>query len=165
MHDGLAAALPPIVALVAIAFGAFLAWRVAQIKVRTGGSAAGRDAGREYLLEEEARGEDEVSALFLIGGSVWCFGESQGGRPLPASRRRFCCHRCRSSPPPPFSPVVGLLLLPSLSLLVLPLPSYRRQHFCTRGADGAVLGVGRAVDAAPSRLVAAAVKEQARKQN
>lgn len=53
----------------------------------------------------------------------------------------------------------------SLSLLVLPLPSYRRQHFCTRGADGAVLGVGRAVDAAPSRLVAAAVKEQARKQN
>jgi len=123
MHDGLAAALPPIVALVAIAFGAFLAWRVAQIKVRTGGSAAGRDAGREYLLEEEARGEDEVSALFLIGGSVWCFGESQGGRPWPASRRRFCCHRCRSSPPPPFSPVVGLLLLPSLSLsLSFPCP-------------------------------------------
>ena len=61
MHDGLAAALPPIVALLAIAFGAFLAWRVAQVKVRSGGSAAGRDAGREYLLEEEARGEDEVS--------------------------------------------------------------------------------------------------------
>ena len=67
MHDGLAAAVPPIVALVAIAFGAFLAWRVAQVKVRTGGSAAGRDAGREYLLEEEARGEDEVSFCFLVG--------------------------------------------------------------------------------------------------
>ena len=82
MHDGLAAALPPIVALLAIAFGAFLAWRVAQVKVRSG-SAAGRDAGREYLLEEEARGEDEVSFRCAGGVSLREWGERrevEGGK-------------------------------------------------------------------------------------
>ena len=87
MHDGLAAALPPVVALLAIAFGAFLAWRVAQVKVRSGGSAAGRDAGREYLLEEEARGEDEVSSFGerrerRKAGEEWSFGDDGQRRRL-----------------------------------------------------------------------------------
>lgn len=90
LPDGLAAALPPVIALLAIAFGAFLAWRVAQVKVRSGGSAAGRDAGREYLLEEEARGEDEVRFCSVRWG---CFlgrgGGGEGERPIrPDGQRR-----------------------------------------------------------------------------
>jgi hypothetical protein len=59
MPPSVAAAIPPVVAVIAILFGTFLAWRVAQIRVRAGGR--GGDAGREYLLDEAAQGEDEVS--------------------------------------------------------------------------------------------------------
>jgi hypothetical protein len=73
MGDGLAAVICPLVALIAILFGAFLAWRVAQVRVR--GSGRGGDAGREYLLDEAATGEDEVS--------IW-----GGGNPHRPARRR-----------------------------------------------------------------------------
>ena len=46
----------PGAALLALAFGIWLWWRVSAIRVRAGPSAS----GREYLLEEEQRGEDEV---------------------------------------------------------------------------------------------------------
>lgn len=65
MSAAFANAFAPIVALLAIAFGAFLAWRVAQVRVR----GRGGDAGREYLLDEAAQGEDEVS---LGGGWEIC---------------------------------------------------------------------------------------------
>lgn len=114
MHDGLAAAVPPIVALVAIAFGAFLAWRVAQVKVRTSGSAAGRDAGREYLLEEEARGEDEVSSFVML------FGRGRKEKEEGHGQRSVGRFLRRRHPPPPFSAF-------SLSfLLVLFFPLLRR---------------------------------------
>ena len=49
----------PISALIGIAFAVFLWQRVSAIQVR--GTAGGRsENGREYLLEEEQRGEDEV---------------------------------------------------------------------------------------------------------
>ena len=65
MSAAFANAFAPIVALLAIAFGAFLTWRVAQVRVR----GRGGDAGREYLLDEAAQGEDEVS---LGGGWEIC---------------------------------------------------------------------------------------------
>ena len=52
--------LIPISAVIAIAFAAFLWRRVSQIRV--GGSRASN--GREYLLEEEQRGEGEVRNRF-----------------------------------------------------------------------------------------------------
>ena len=50
----------PASGLLGIAFAVFLWTRVAQIKVR-GGAAVRSENGREYLLEEEQRGESEVS--------------------------------------------------------------------------------------------------------
>lgn len=50
--------LIPVSALAGIAFAIFLWHRVSQIKV--GGGALRSDNGREYLLEEEQRGEAEV---------------------------------------------------------------------------------------------------------
>jgi len=49
----------PLSALLGIFFAVFLWQRVAQIKVR-GGAAVRSENGREYLLEEEQRGESEV---------------------------------------------------------------------------------------------------------
>lgn len=49
----------PTSALLGIFFAVFLWQRVAQIKVR-GGAAVRSENGREYLLEEEQRGESEV---------------------------------------------------------------------------------------------------------
>jgi len=46
----------PTISLLAIAFGSWLWWRVSAVRVRAGPSSS----GREYLLEEEQRGEDEV---------------------------------------------------------------------------------------------------------
>ena len=48
----------PFGAILAIAFGAFLWYRVSFITVGGGSSSGGN--GREYLLEEEQRGEAEV---------------------------------------------------------------------------------------------------------
>ena len=50
----------PASGLIGIAFALWLWTRVAQIKVR-GGAAVRSENGREYLLEEEQRGESEVS--------------------------------------------------------------------------------------------------------
>lgn len=50
----------PVSALLGIVFALFLWHRVSQIKVR-GGAAVRSENGREYLLEEEQRGESEVS--------------------------------------------------------------------------------------------------------
>lgn len=55
----------PISAIAGILFAIFLWRRVAQIQVR-GGGALRSDNGREYLLEEEQRGEAEVSIDPLI---------------------------------------------------------------------------------------------------
>lgn len=49
----------PLCSLVGIFFALFLWKRVAAIKVR-GGAAVRSENGREYLLEEEQRGESEV---------------------------------------------------------------------------------------------------------
>lgn len=57
----LVTAFIPISALVGIAFALHLWIRVAQIKVG-GGAAVRSENGREYLLEEEQRGESEVRA-------------------------------------------------------------------------------------------------------
>ena len=46
----------PGISLLAIVFGSWLWWRVSAVRVRAGPSSS----GREYLLEEEQRGEDEV---------------------------------------------------------------------------------------------------------
>jgi len=46
----------PTISLLAIAFGSWLWWRVSAVRVRAGPSSS----GREYLLEEDQRGEDEV---------------------------------------------------------------------------------------------------------
>lgn len=51
-------------AIGAIAFGAWLWLRVSAVRVRAGPSSS---AGREYLLEESAQGEEEVSFFFLCG--------------------------------------------------------------------------------------------------
>lgn len=53
--------LVPASALLAIAFGVWLWWRVSFIKVGNGHHGLRTENGREYLLEEEQRGEDEVN--------------------------------------------------------------------------------------------------------
>lgn len=52
--------LIPVAALIAIGFGVWLWYRVSAIKVGTGHQGLRTENGREYLLEEEQRGEDEV---------------------------------------------------------------------------------------------------------
>lgn len=52
--------LIPVAALLAIAFGSWLWYRVSAIKVGNGSHGLRTENGREYLLEEEQRGEDEV---------------------------------------------------------------------------------------------------------
>lgn len=54
--------LIPLAALLGIGFALFLYLRVSRVKV--GGAHGVRsENGREYLLEEEQRGEDEASSL------------------------------------------------------------------------------------------------------
>ena len=55
----------PASALLAIAFAVFLWARVSRIKVAGAGGQSGEN-GRQYLLEEEQRGEDEVRILSHI---------------------------------------------------------------------------------------------------
>lgn len=50
----------PSSAVLAILFAVFLWLRVAQIKVRPSDGPQSSENGREYLLEEESRGEAEV---------------------------------------------------------------------------------------------------------
>ena len=52
--------LIPVAALLAIGFAAWLWYRVSSIKVGSGTHGLRTENGREYLLEEEQRGEDEV---------------------------------------------------------------------------------------------------------
>lgn len=52
--------LIPVSALLSIAFGIWLWYRVSAIKVGNGHHGLRTENGREYLLEEEQRGEDEV---------------------------------------------------------------------------------------------------------
>lgn len=65
------ASVVPISAIAGILFAIFLWRRVAQIQVR-GGGALRSDNGREYLLEEEQRGEAEVSDDLLNFLSLGC---------------------------------------------------------------------------------------------
>lgn len=64
VHTTFSPAVPTILipasALLAIAFGVWLWWRVSFIKVGNGHHGLRTENGREYLLEEEQRGEDEV---------------------------------------------------------------------------------------------------------
>ena len=64
VHTIFSSAVPtiliPVSALLAIAFGVWLWWRVSFIKVGSGHHGLRTENGREYLLEEEQRGEDEV---------------------------------------------------------------------------------------------------------
>ena len=55
--------LIPISAVIAIVFGIVLWGRVAAVKVGRGQNSVRSENGREYLLEEEGRGEDEVRRL------------------------------------------------------------------------------------------------------
>jgi hypothetical protein len=50
----------PASAALAVIFGAWLWWRVSFITVKPGQNVLRSENGREYLLEEEQRGEDEV---------------------------------------------------------------------------------------------------------
>lgn len=52
--------LIPVSAIVSIAFGAWLWWRVSFVSTTAGQSTIRSMNGREYLLEEEQRGDDEV---------------------------------------------------------------------------------------------------------
>ena len=71
----------PASGLLGIAFALFLWHRVSALKVR-GGAAGRAENGREYLLEEEQRGEAEVrsSSVWRVaaGGLGWlqCAGGS-----------------------------------------------------------------------------------------
>ena len=55
----------PAAALVSIAFAILLWARVSRVKVAGAGGQSGEN-GRQYLLEEEQRGEDEVRILSYI---------------------------------------------------------------------------------------------------
>ena len=57
--DSVANWFTPSAAVVAIGFALWLWYRVSQIKVR-GGATSTASNGREYLLEEEQRGESEI---------------------------------------------------------------------------------------------------------
>lgn len=59
----------PLSAAVGIAFAIFLWLRVARIKVRPSDGPQRSENGREYLLEEESRGEAEVC---IWQGTVPC---------------------------------------------------------------------------------------------
>jgi len=64
VHTVFSSAVPTILipasALISIAFGIWLWYRVSAIKVGNGHHGLRTENGREYLLEEEQRGEDEV---------------------------------------------------------------------------------------------------------
>ncbi len=64
VHTVFSSAVPtiliPVSALLSIAFGIWLWYRVSAIKVGNGQHGLRTENGREYLLEEEQRGEDEV---------------------------------------------------------------------------------------------------------
>lgn len=53
----------PVSAILSICFGAWLWWRVSFVSTTAGQSTIRSMNGREYLLEEEQRGDDEVSAM------------------------------------------------------------------------------------------------------
>lgn len=57
--DGVATFGIPLAAILGVLFAIFLWHRVSLIKVSGGGSPS--NGSREYLLEEEARGENEVT--------------------------------------------------------------------------------------------------------
>ena len=81
----------PASAVLGLVFGIWLWQRVAQIKVR-GGGAVRADGGREYLLEEEQRGEGELGEL---------------GRAAAAAPRAMAGVRGACAPPrPPRVPIV-----------------------------------------------------------
>jgi len=60
LPDSVASGLIAVSAILGVAFALFLWHRVSQIRVGGGGSLRSEN-GREYLLEEEQRGESEVS--------------------------------------------------------------------------------------------------------
>jgi hypothetical protein len=74
----------PGISILAIIFGSWLWWRVSAVRVRAGPSSS----GREYLLEEEQRGEDEVRCV------VFSFGRGSGG----AAGERKSARRRRGRP-------------------------------------------------------------------
>lgn len=53
----------PLSAVLSICFGAWLWWRVSFVSTTAGQSTIRSMNGREYLLEEEQRGDDEVGML------------------------------------------------------------------------------------------------------
>lgn len=55
--------LIPVSAILSIIFGTWLWWRVSFVSTTAGQSTIRSMNGREYLLEEEQRGDDEVSAM------------------------------------------------------------------------------------------------------
>lgn len=59
LPDGIATYGIPVIGFVGIVFAIFLWNTVSKIRVRGGGSLRSEN-GREYLLEEEQRGESEV---------------------------------------------------------------------------------------------------------
>ena len=84
----------PLAAIAGVIFALFLWKRVSEIRVG-GGSALRSENGREYLLEEEQRGESEVRGRLRDGGAAPC------GGPHPAlviSPRRGTDSNCRRRP-------------------------------------------------------------------
>jgi inorganic pyrophosphatase len=53
----------PSAAIIAIIFGAWLWQRVSQVSMSPGSQNYRSSNGREYLLEEEQRGDDEVPSV------------------------------------------------------------------------------------------------------
>lgn len=75
VHTVFSSAVPTILipasAVLSIAFGIWLWYRVSAIKVGNGHHGLRTENGREYLLEEEQRGEDEVNE----SGELICTAE------------------------------------------------------------------------------------------
>ena len=88
--DALATWFIPVSAVLGIAFALWLWQRVSAIKVR-GGAGVRSETGREYLLEEEQRGESEVRGGGGAGappGAGVCVAWPGGRDPRPGGTTR-----------------------------------------------------------------------------
>ena len=96
VHTTFSSAVPTILipasALLAIAFGVWLWWRVSFIKVGNGHHGLRTENGREYLLEEEQRGEDEVSPR-----AQRACRDTSVGKNTPLTESHIVCADCTES--------------------------------------------------------------------
>ena len=97
-HTVFSSAVPtiliPVAALLAIAFGSWLWYRVSAIKVGNGSHGLRTENGREYLLEEEQRGEDEVLSRqcgIVCGLHATCYQQLSSFLLRRSSRRLLIC--------------------------------------------------------------------------